>query len=98
DAAEPGIRISLIARCCHYSPLQNRVAVRVHIPERTWFLLHVLVLPSSLDERFQYAANDSHPSRAEMVPQLGDGEAIRGATGEVERLRRDVVPHHDARI
>src|SRR5438309_10644952 len=33
-----------------------------------------------------------------MVPQLWNGHAIRAATGTVERLRGDVVLHHDARI
>src|SRR5207237_10365433 len=86
------------AKCRHYSPLVSRVAARVPMSVRTWFPFHFLVISSPLDQRLQHAANDSHPSRAKVVPQLRDRQAVRGAAGAVERLRGDVVFHHDARI
>src|SRR5256885_6742826 len=79
-------------------PLENRIASRVNILKGTRLFLHLLVIPPSLDQRLQHTAHDPDPSSAEMVPQLGDGETIRGATGAVERLGGDVVLHHDARI
>src|SRR5438552_11451893 len=60
-------------------PLENRIAARVNILKWTRLFLHLLVIPPSLDERLQHTAHDSHPSCAEMVSQLGDGVAIRGA-------------------
>src|SRR5437879_5078827 len=98
DAAEAGIFISLISETCHKGPLENRVAACVNILEWTRFFLHLLVIPPSLDERLQHAADDSDPSRAKMVSQLGNWEAVGRAAGTVECLRGDVVLHHDARI
>src|SRR2546428_8985882 len=79
-------------------PLENRVPPRVHVLERTRFFLHLLVIPPSLDQRFQHTTDDPDSSRAEMVPQLGNGEAVGRAARTVECLRGDIVLHHDARI
>src|SRR5438034_1910440 len=98
DPAETGIFISLVSETRDEGPLENRVPPRVHILERSRFFLHLLLIPSSLDQRLQHAADDPDAAGAEMVPQLRDRQAIRRATGAVERLRGDVVLHHDARI
>src|SRR2546426_4632794 len=76
DAAEAGIFISLISETCHNGPLENGVPPSVHVLERPRFLLHLLVVPPSLNQRFQHATDDPDAPRAEMVPQLGNGESI----------------------
>src|SRR5206468_4094153 len=68
------------------------------ILQRAEFLLHLLVIPSSLDQRFQHTTNNPNSPCAHVVPQLGDREAICGTAGAVESLPGDVVLHHDARI
>src|SRR5213594_5172245 len=76
DATEAGIFISLISETCHKGPLENGVPPSVHVLERPRFLLHLLVIPPSLDQRFQHATDNPDAPRAEMVPQLGNGESI----------------------
>src|SRR3989442_197877 len=85
-------------KACDQRPLENRVASFVHLLERSRFFLHFLVVPPSLDERFQDATHYPDAPCAKMVPQLGNGEAVGRAARTVERLRGDVVLHHDARI
>src|SRR3989442_1634756 len=98
DAAESSIFVSLISKRRHEGPLENRVAACVDILERARLLLHLLVIPPSLDQRLQHTTDDPDTSLAEMVSQLGNGEAVGRAARTVERLRPDVVLHHDARL
>src|SRR5437899_4904090 len=78
-------------------PLENRVASLVDTLERSWLLLHLLVISTSLDEGLQHTTDNSHASRAQMVSHLGNREPIHHTARAVERFRRDVVLHHDAR-
>src|SRR6266704_320975 len=67
DATEAGIFVSLISETCHKGPLENGVPPSVHVLERPRFLLHLLVIPPSLDQRFQHATDNPDASRAKMV-------------------------------
>src|SRR5438445_3029676 len=91
DAAESSIFVSLISKRRHEGPLENRVAACVDILERARLLLHLLVIPPSLDQRLQHTTDDPDTSRAEMVSQLGNGEAVGRAARTGQRPRRDGV-------
>src|SRR2546427_1722598 len=82
----------------YQSPLENRVPPSVDILERTRFFLHLLVVPPPFNQRLQHAADDPDAPCAQMVSQLGNRESIELTARTVERLRGDVVLHHDARI
>src|SRR5438093_12683461 len=81
DTAEAGIFISLISETCHKGPLENGVPPGVHVLDRPRFLLHLLVVPPSLDHRLQPPTDDPDPPLDEMGPQRGQLESIALAAG-----------------
>src|SRR5207245_5992451 len=70
----------------------------VAIVAPTPFFLRLLLVPPPFNQRLQHAADDPDAPCAQMISQLGNGESIELAARTVERLRGDVVLHHDARI
>src|SRR3990170_519600 len=79
-------------------PLQDRVPSQVHFLERPGFSLHPLVVASSFDDRSQDSGDQSDSARAEVVRQLGNGQAVGPAACAIQRFRRNVVFHHDVGI
>src|SRR5438445_13730127 len=86
-----------ISETCDQKPFQNRVAIFIHLLDRPGFLSHFLVVSAPLKDWLQDPRDEPDAPRAEMVPQSGNRACIRVATRAVQRLRRDVALHRDAR-
>jgi len=83
---------------CDEEPFQDRVSSHVDLLERPRFSFHPFVIAASLNDRSQDAGNQSDSACAEMVRQFGNGKTVGRAARAVQRLRRNVVFHHDVGI